>query len=205
MVIPKTDPRPARTTATKHKLFAAALELMADRGPAEVTVDEIAARAGLAKGTVYYNFGSKDGLIDALLRHGVGLLAGRLGEAERETEPQAAVERLVDGALSFFGEYPAFAQLLLGEMWRTPGHWHDTMVLLRDDLMSVFKRVIRRLAADGYIPGRIEIDTAAAALFGILVVVTLDWITFHPERPRDEVRGSVMSLLLGLTGHVGRS
>jgi TetR/AcrR family transcriptional regulator len=191
--------RPARTTATKHRLFAAALELIGDRGPAEVTVDEIAARAQVAKGTVYYNFGSKDGLIDALLRHGVGLLADRLHQAELETEPLASVEQLVDGALSFFAEYPAFAQLLLSEMWRTPGQWHDTMVLLRDSITSIFKQVIRRLDDAGHLPRGTEADTAAAALFGTLVVVTLDWNTFRPERTKDEVRESVMSLVLGFT------
>ncbi len=110
----------------------------------------------------------------------------------------------MDGALSFVAEYPAFAQLLLSEMWRTPGQWHDTMALLRDNLMTVFKQIIGRLAANGHIPGPTEIDTAAAALFGTLVVVTLDWLTFHPERPKEDVRESVMSLLLGLTGHAGQ-
>jgi TetR/AcrR family transcriptional regulator len=191
--------RPARTTVTKHKLFAAALELMGDRGPAEVTVEEIAARAQVAKGTVYYNFGSKDGLIDALLRHGVGLLADRLHQAELETDPVAAVERLVDGALSFFAEYPAFAQLLLSEMWRTPGQWHDTMSLLRDNITSIFKQVIRRLDDSGQLPLQAEPDIAAAALFGTLVVVTLDWLTFRPERSKAEVHASVMSLVLGFT------
>ncbi len=191
--------RPARTTATKHKLFAAALELIGDRGPAEVTVDEIAARAQVAKGTVYYNFGSKDGLIDALLRHGVGLLADRLHQAELESDPVAAVEQLVDGALSFFAEYPAFAQLLLSEMWRTPGQWHGTMTLLRENITSIFKQVIRRLDDAGHLPRGTEADTAAAALFGTLVVVTLDWLTFRQDRTKDEVRASVMSLVLGFT------
>jgi TetR/AcrR family transcriptional regulator len=191
--------RPARTTATKHKLFDAALELMGDRGPADVTVDEIAARAHVAKGSVYYNFGSKDGLIDALLRHGVALLAERLTAAEQESDPLAAVERLVDGALTFFVEYPAFTQLLLSEMWRTPGQWHETMTLLRDNIMSIFKQVIQRLADAGRLPVGAEVDTAAAALFGTLVVVTLDWLTFQPDRPKEQVHTAVMALVRGLT------
>jgi len=196
-----TTTKPARTSATRQKLFDAALELMGDRGPADVTVDEIAARAHVAKGSVYYNFGSKDGLIDALLRHGVGLLAETLSEAEREPDPLAAVERLVDGALGFFGEYPAFAQLLLSEMWRTPGQWHETLSLLRDNITSIFKQVIRRVGDDGHLPAGADADTVAAALFGTLVVVTLDWITFRPERTKEELRTSVMSLVKGLTGY----
>ncbi|NUP57958.1 MAG: helix-turn-helix transcriptional regulator, partial [Pseudarthrobacter sp.] len=66
--------RPARTTATRQKLFDASMELIGERGAASVTVDEIAAAAGVSKGTVYYNFGSKSELIAQLLRHGVDIL-----------------------------------------------------------------------------------------------------------------------------------
>ena len=58
------------------------MELIGERGAAGVTVDEIAAAAGVSKGTVYYNFGSKSDLIAQLLRHGVDILAGTAAERE---------------------------------------------------------------------------------------------------------------------------
>ena len=73
---------PARTNATKQKLFEASMVLIGERGAAGVTVDEIAAAAGVSKGTVYYNFGSKSDLIAQLLRHGVEILETRLAKAE---------------------------------------------------------------------------------------------------------------------------
>jgi TetR/AcrR family transcriptional regulator len=183
---------------TKQKLFDAALRLVGERGAASVTVDEIAAEAGVAKGTVYYNFGSKDGLVDALLRHGVELLAGRLREAERYTDIPDAVDRLVDGALSFFGEYPAFAQLLVSELWRTPGQWHDTLSLLRNDIVSIVRGQMQRVADAGRLPEGVEVGTASAALFGTLLVVALDWQVFQPERTREQVRDAVLPLVHGL-------
>jgi AcrR family transcriptional regulator len=191
-------PRPVRTAVTKQKLFDAALRLIGERGPAEVTVDQIAAEAEVAKGSVYYNFGSKDGLVDALLRHGVSLFAARLREAELEDDPAQAIERLVDGSLGFYADYPAFAQLLISEMWRTPGHWHDTMTLLRDDILSIFRAVFVRLEEAGHLTPGVDVDTAATALFGALYVVTLDWLTFHPDRPKDQVRDAVLLLVQGL-------
>jgi len=78
--------RPARTTATRQKLFDASMALIGERGAANVTVDEIAAAAGVSKGTVYYNFGSKSELIAQLLRHGVDILKARLlGAADAGT------------------------------------------------------------------------------------------------------------------------
>ncbi|WP_210407858.1 TetR/AcrR family transcriptional regulator [Allokutzneria sp. NRRL B-24872] len=192
------NPRPARTAVTKQKLFDAALRLLGERGAAEVTVDEIASAAGVAKGTVYYNFGSKDALIDALLRHGVDLLAQRLRPAEDTAEP---VEHLVGAALEFFRDYPAFGQLLVSEMWRSPGQWHGTLSLLRDDIVAIFKQVIQRSAEQGKLPEGVQAGTASAALFGTLLVVALDWQVFQPERSLDQVRDSVMVLVRGVSPH----
>jgi AcrR family transcriptional regulator len=68
----------ARRTGTRERLFAAAMELIGQRGTDAVTVDEIAAAAGVAKGTVYYNFGSKNELVAQLLEYGMALLMDAL-------------------------------------------------------------------------------------------------------------------------------
>jgi TetR/AcrR family transcriptional regulator len=180
-----------RTEATKQKLFAATLRLAGTQGMVGLTVDEIAAEAGVAKGTVYYNFGSKDGLVDALLRYGVDLLASSLRAADE-------VADLVDAAFVFFAEYPAFAQLLVSELWRTPGQWHETLTLLRDDIVSIIKQHMQRLADADRLPPGVEVGTASGALFGTLLVVALDWQVFQPQRTRAEVRESVMMLVRGL-------
>src|SRR3954469_5265697 len=70
-----------RRRATRQKLYEAAVTLIAEQGFSSTTVDEIAERAGVAKGTVYYNFASKTELFEELLRHGVGLLTASLREA----------------------------------------------------------------------------------------------------------------------------
>ncbi|MBB5955954.1 AcrR family transcriptional regulator [Saccharothrix tamanrassetensis] len=193
-----TGTRPGRTAATKQKLFDAALKLVGERGAAGVTVDEIAAEAGVAKGTVYYNFASKDALVDALLRHGVELLAARLRVAEGEAETEQAMESLVDGMLGFFAEYPAFGQLLVSELWRTPGQWHGTLSLLRDDIVSIVRGQMQRLSDEGRLPEGVQVGTASAALFGTLLVVALDWQVFQPERSLADVREAVLLLVRGL-------
>ena len=187
------------TSSTKQRLFEATLKLAGDRGLVGVTVDEIAAEAGVAKGTVYYNFGSKDGLIDALLHYGVGQLAGRLRAHADAPDPVGALESLVDTGLEFIAEYRGFSQILVSEMWRTPGQWHETLTLLREEIISIVKEQLQRVADAGRLPEGVQIPTAAAGLFGTLLVVALDWQVFQPHRTRDEVRESIMVLLRGLT------
>ncbi|NKQ52645.1 TetR/AcrR family transcriptional regulator [Amycolatopsis sp. K13G38] len=185
--------------STKQRLFEATLELATSRGLAGLTVDEIAAAAGVAKGTVYYNFGSKDGLIDALLRYGVGQLADRLRAARDDREPVEGLESLVDTGLEFIAGHRGFSQILVSEMWRTPGQWQDTLSLLREEILSIVREQLRRVADAGRLPDDVEISTAAAGLFGTLLVVALDWQAFQPQRSRADVRESIMVLLRGLT------
>ncbi|MDD0857361.1 helix-turn-helix domain containing protein [Arthrobacter alpinus] len=52
-------------------MLTAALELGALHGISGTTMDEVAERAGVAKGSVYYNFASKDKLFEELLTTGV--------------------------------------------------------------------------------------------------------------------------------------
>jgi AcrR family transcriptional regulator len=52
---------------TREKLLAAAVEAIGEKGFEAVSLDEIAARAGLTKGAIYDHFGSKDGVIRAVM------------------------------------------------------------------------------------------------------------------------------------------
>src|SRR5258707_12999584 len=76
----------ARRQAPRQRLYEAAVTLIAEQGFSATTVDEIAERAGVAKGTVYYNFASKNDLFAELLWHGVGLLTESLRTAADSTQ-----------------------------------------------------------------------------------------------------------------------
>ncbi len=51
---------------------------MSDRGYAAVTVDDVAARAGVAKGAFYHHFASKQALLDRVVDDMQGEIAGEL-------------------------------------------------------------------------------------------------------------------------------
>ncbi len=56
-----------RRAATRGAIIAAAFEAFGREGYADVSVDHIAARAGVAKGAIYHHFSSKDVLFEAVL------------------------------------------------------------------------------------------------------------------------------------------
>ena len=74
-------PRAGETVTDREQLLAAALRVIRADGP-EVTMDDIAAAAGVSKPIVYRNIGDKDALVAALAT----MFVDRLNEAvERST------------------------------------------------------------------------------------------------------------------------
>src|SRR5258705_4030430 len=96
-----TDGRTRRRADTKQRVYEAAVELIAEQGFSATTVDDIALRAKVAKGTVYYNFASKTALFEELLRHGIGLLTDAFREAVAGLPPREAVAALVRAQLEY--------------------------------------------------------------------------------------------------------
>mgnify|MGYP003406724546 FL=1 len=60
-----------RKEARPQELTAAAMELFVEKGFAATRLDEIAARAGVSKGTLYLYFDSKEELFKAVIREGL--------------------------------------------------------------------------------------------------------------------------------------
>ncbi|HWJ10252.1 MAG TPA: helix-turn-helix domain-containing protein [Nocardioides sp.] len=70
--LPLLDAAPAeRRDAARNRraLLDAAAELMGGCGVEALTMDAVAARAGVGKGTVFRRFGSREGLMASLLNH----------------------------------------------------------------------------------------------------------------------------------------
>ena len=68
-VLPVGAPHPERADAVRNRrhLLATAREMLAEEGADTLTMDDLAQRAGLGKGTVFRRFGTRAGIFQALL------------------------------------------------------------------------------------------------------------------------------------------
>lgn len=89
--------RKAVSEQTRERILGATRELLAAPvGPPDLTIDAIARQAGVARMTIYYQFGSKSGLLEALcdtlaLRGGIQQMA----DVYRQDDPVAALDQLI--------------------------------------------------------------------------------------------------------------
>ncbi|MFB4197564.1 TetR/AcrR family transcriptional regulator [Streptomyces carpaticus] len=191
-----------RRNATRQRLYDAAVTLIAEQGFSATTVEEIAERAGVAKGTVYYNFAGKTELFEEVLRDGVDRLAAELRRADETALERGAdaVGRLSAAALAglvFIERNPSLTRLLMAELWRTHRAWHATVVSARQQAVDVVERVLHEGVKDGELDPALDVELTAAALVGMILVGALDWLSFHPERPLREVHLALSRLLHG--------
>lgn len=71
MPVNHAAPRKRRKAARPAELTAAALELFVEKGYAATRLDDVAARAGVSKGTLYLYFDSKEALFKAVIQEGI--------------------------------------------------------------------------------------------------------------------------------------
>lgn len=89
----RRKPSPVRRDA----ILAAALDEFAARGFAAARLDDIAQRAGVAKGTIYVHFRDKETLFEELVRSSLSPLMAALEQAPVADAPlRAFAERLID-------------------------------------------------------------------------------------------------------------
>ncbi len=106
----RVDPRKQRTI---DALLAAAQPLFADRRVDEVTVEEIGRRAGVAVGSIYNNFGSKEGLYAAVVARALDVDRDYMDRAY--TPDRSPIEQLLAAAeqyLRFALDHPNFFRML---------------------------------------------------------------------------------------------
>lgn len=91
-------PHPERADAARNRqlLLATAREILAESGPGRLTMDLLAERSGLGKGTVFRRFGTRAGIFRALLDDNERTLQQEILSGAPPLGPGApAVDRLV--------------------------------------------------------------------------------------------------------------
>lgn len=73
--------------STKHRAISVATVAFADKGVAGTSLDDLARKLGVTKQAILYHFGSKDGLVDAVLEAGAQELLAVLEQASSVSKP----------------------------------------------------------------------------------------------------------------------
>jgi AcrR family transcriptional regulator len=121
-VVDATRPERADAAENRRRVLAAACRLFADHGATNVSMDQVAAAAGVGKGTLFRRFGDRAGLARAVLSEHEAELQDALIRGAPPTGPGAPPRQRL---LAFGRAYLAFLEansdtLLAAEYGATP-------------------------------------------------------------------------------------
>lgn len=117
--------------ASKEDIIRATTDLIIERGDGaeEITVREIASRAGVGLGLVNYHFGNKDRLIEVCVERIINGIVERFRNIRDETsgmEPLEKLIRLGDMTLDFLFEHSAMSRISILSDMRSPSEDDNT-------------------------------------------------------------------------------
>ena len=103
---------------TKRKIFETSMKLFADKGYDATSVEEITATVGVAKGTLYYHFSSKEEIFNFLVEEGMKLLHNSVEiKTENLTNSIDKIRAVMLIQLKVMKKYDEFITILLSQIW----------------------------------------------------------------------------------------
>lgn len=160
--------RARRKEARPGELLQAALDLFVDKGFAATRVEEVAARAGVSKGTLFLYFKTKEELFQAVVTHNI---AGLFVQWEQEF-------------LDFEGSTPEMLRYCMRTWWERVGltqasgitklilaegrNFPELADFYRREVVKPGQALIRRMLERGVARGEFEIDDMDHTLYAVI-------------------------------------
>jgi AcrR family transcriptional regulator len=160
--------RRRRKEARPGELIAAAQEVFVEKGFAATRLDDVAARAGVSKGTVYLYFKNKEALFKAVIEAGMtpAVETAEALAAEADRPAEELMRRFVDGWWSMIGSTSlgSLPKLLVAES----GNFPEITQWFHDAMMRRAQKAMARIIEGGIARGEfraVDADIAARIFF----------------------------------------
>jgi AcrR family transcriptional regulator len=199
----RMDQRQEATAQTRAQILAAARTLLgAPEGISAFTIDAVARQAGVARMTVYYQFGSKVGLLEAISDDFAARgQMDRLATAFQQPDPLEALDRYIATFASFWETDRLSMRRLRALAALDPDF--ETVIRARDERRRTGARVlVGRLLTQPGLADQGAIDELVNMLFTLTSFEFFDTLA-GPDRTLEDVAPQVQRLARAGPLHAG--
>jgi len=133
-----------------EEILIVATDVFAGKGFASTDVQEIADRLGIAKGTIYHYFPSKEQLFLAAVDRGMAGLSKAINSSIVLTDdPVMQIARAIRGFLAYFDKHPEMVELIVQERAEFRDRKKPTYLEHRERNIRPWHEMFRSLADNG--------------------------------------------------------
>ena len=152
---------------TKRKIFETSMKLFAEKGYDATSVEEITATVGVAKGTLYYHFSSKEEIFQFLVEEGVKLLKNSiLIKTEKLNNSLDKIKAIVLIEIKILVKYENFMTIILSEIWG-----NSPRAKMCREYLFEYIQIIQEIVEEGIKKGEIieaDANVVASGIFGFV-------------------------------------
>ncbi len=177
--------RKAAAEATKRRVLAAGRDLLVAHGGKGFTVDAVAARAGVARMTIYYQFGTKKGLRDALFSDlAAHALVDQLRSSGARSMPFDALAEFIGTLVGFWATDRLVIRRLRSLALLDPSAERNLRAADEHRLEAV-RHIVRRLTEQHRRPSSAVADDVVLVLFSLTSFETFDALAGTARTPEE--------------------
>ncbi|KEX94209.1 solvent efflux transporter antirepressor SrpR [Pseudomonas sp. VI4.1] len=161
----------AEAKETRQRIIDAALEVFVAQGVPDATLDQIARKAGVTRGAVYWHFNGKLEVLQAVL-------ASRQHPLELDFTPDLGIERsweavvvaMLDAVLDAVHspQSKQFSEILIYQGLDESGLIHNRMVQASDRFLQYIRQVLRHAVTQGELPINLDLHTSIGVFKGLI-------------------------------------
>lgn len=161
----------------RARILDAAVRVVAEKGFPGATVAEIAREAGVADGTIYLYFRSKDDLLVSLVEDALGrILADARARVDAAPSPIEGLREFIRHHLEQVAGRPDLALVLTVELRPSARPLQTYVGRAFVGYLDLLADVLRRGQEDGSVRADLNVKAVRRAIFGALDEVALAWL-----------------------------
>ena len=153
--------------SSREKILDAAVELIAERGYSATSVDALCRRAGIVKTALYWHFGSKEGLLAAVIDRVASAWIDELrSTVSRAGEPRERLAVALAGMRRIVEQRPELLRLLLSVLLERAEGDDETRAALQRAFLRARRAIVETIEATT--PGVRDPDLIAHTIVSLM-------------------------------------
>lgn len=151
---------------TKRKIFETSMKLFAEKGYDATSIEEITSIVGVAKGTLYYHFSSKEEIFNFLIEEGMKLLKNSISiKTEKQKTYIDKLKAVILIEIKIIIKYENFMSIVFSEIWGNSKR-SNTCRKYVNEYLDIVKEILKKGIENKEIKN-MDVDILASEILSI--------------------------------------